>query len=66
MTHRFLKRGGNSSGHKLVEVLKIKVVGAAGKNIGNLKLTPKLGDLPNIKSIVEQLGGSQFKVVAVY
>ena len=37
-----------------------------GKNIGNLKLTPKLGDLPNIKSIVEQLGGSQFKVVAVY
>lgn len=31
-----------------------------GKNIGNLKLTPELGGLPDIKSIVEQLGGGQF------
>ena len=32
----------------------------AGKNIGNLNLTPELGGLPDIKSIVEQLGGGQF------
>ena len=31
-----------------------------GKNIGNLKLTPELGGLLDVKSIVEQLGGEQF------
>ena len=30
------------------------------KNIGDLKLTPELGSLPTIKSIVGQLGGEQF------